>query len=441
MSGQAGWAQVEITPPLGLPMGGRGPRFTPGVSVLDPLMAQAVALSDEAGNCTLWVSLDLIGMAGTLAEGLIYDVSAMTGVPYEAVVVNYAHPHSGPMINHDKYPVVDPKPAALVEYEREVRRKVALMARQAVDRMRPVTVALHKSSSQIGINRRNRDENGVMAMRPNPDGIYNPELWVLDITALDGDGRCVVFNYGCHPVIVYGFAWDAISADYPGACRRYLRQELGADVHCQFIQGLAGDVRPRVLADLEEGRFRKSRPEDLERVGRQLADDVLAALADEGEQLLLRVAAVAGRFMARRDPARIPPLAHWQEMAGSDDELTRNVGRYWVKRLREGPPPIRAMPMRCGLVQLAADRRVAWLAGEAVAEWKDHLRHWLGDDQLTVWGYCQEVPTYLPTDELLPEGGYEVDRSNLYSVDGPGPFAAGLNEAVRRRFLAMARQL
>ena len=40
---KAGWAQVEITPPLGLPMGGRGPDFTPGAKVLDPLLAQALA--------------------------------------------------------------------------------------------------------------------------------------------------------------------------------------------------------------------------------------------------------------------------------------------------------------------------------------------------------------------------------------------------------------
>jgi hypothetical protein len=59
---KAGWAEIEITPPLGLPMGGRGPRFTPGASVLDPLMAGAVLLEDDRGRRQLWISLDLIGL-------------------------------------------------------------------------------------------------------------------------------------------------------------------------------------------------------------------------------------------------------------------------------------------------------------------------------------------------------------------------------------------
>ena len=62
MTSRAGRAEVEITPPLGLPMGGRGPRFAPGAEVLDPLMAQALILEDGEGNRQLWVSLDLIGL-------------------------------------------------------------------------------------------------------------------------------------------------------------------------------------------------------------------------------------------------------------------------------------------------------------------------------------------------------------------------------------------
>ena len=57
---QAGWADIDITPPLGLPMGGRGPRFTAGASILDPLSAQVLVLGDESGHRLLVVSVDLI---------------------------------------------------------------------------------------------------------------------------------------------------------------------------------------------------------------------------------------------------------------------------------------------------------------------------------------------------------------------------------------------
>ncbi|HIG18499.1 MAG TPA: hypothetical protein EYQ31_15130, partial [Candidatus Handelsmanbacteria bacterium] len=44
-------------------------------------------------------------------------------------------------------------------------------------------------------------------------------------------------------------------------------------------------------------------------------------------------------------------------------------------------------------------------------------------------------------DELIAEGGYEVDRANTYSKNGPGPVALGINEAVRKTYLALADRL
>jgi hypothetical protein len=61
--------------------------------------------------------------------------------------------------------------------------------------------------------------------------------------------------------------------------------------------------------------------------------------------------------------------------------------------------------------------------------------------ELTVWGYSQEVSGYLPTDDLLPEGGYEVINANWYGVHGPAPFAQGVNATVREEFEVLARRL
>lgn len=429
-----------MTPPLGLPMGGRGPRYTPGASIHSPLSAQACALQDGKGGRTLWISLDLIGLPHPVAEPLRYRIAAHTDVPYEAVILNYAHTHSGPMINFDNYADDRPKPEALAAYQETVCEKVLRLACEAVERLRPAEVTLHHGTSDLGINRRRRLPSGDMAMAPNPEGVYNPDLWVLDVRADDGE-RCVLLSYGCHAVIAYGFAWDGISADYPGVTREHLVRQLGPGAHAQFIQGLAGDVRPRILADPASGRFRKSTPDDLEAAGAQFAQDVLRALQLAGERLELDLAATTGWVHAERDLAALPPLSHWQALAASDDELSRNLGVYWGARIASGTPPARATPWPVGLMQLTPKHRIAWLAGEAVAEWQGHLRTWLDDPRLAVWGYCQEMPGYLPTDELLPEGGYEVVQANTYSVTGPAPLVAGLNEGMRARYRDLAAQL
>ncbi|MDE2999021.1 MAG: hypothetical protein OXU79_08085 [Gemmatimonadota bacterium] len=438
---RAGWAEIETTPPLGLPMGGRGPRFTPGREILDPLIAQAIVLEDSRGNRVLWISVDLVGLSPVIAEPLRYDLSALTGIPLEAVILNYSHTHSGPMGGFEGYATPLPKPRELHAYDESLCRNIVRVALAAVENLQPVTVTEFRGASAVGINRRRRGPSGEMGMGPNPDGAHNPDLWLIDVAALDGGDRCVVFSYGCHPVIVYGYAWDGISADFPGVCRAALRSELGANVHSQFIQGLAGNVRPRVLADLNRGRFRKSTPSDTVAAGTDLAGDIVRTLRGEGARLDLDIAAAQGRFLAPRDQSRIPPADHWRTLAGSDDELNRNLGGYWVERLESGIPPVKAVPWPVGLIRLAEGRRIAWIAGEVLAEWLGLVRDWLDDPDLIAWGYCQEGRGYLPTDELLPEGGYEVDRANTYTTTGPGPFAEGLNASARQTFLSLARQL
>ena len=53
----------------------------------------------------------------------------------------------------------------------------------------------------------------------------------------------VLWSYACHPV---GFpARTRVSADFPGVVRRALRDAHGAELPVLFLQGFAGDVRPR----------------------------------------------------------------------------------------------------------------------------------------------------------------------------------------------------
>jgi hypothetical protein len=207
------------------------------------------------------------------------------------------------------------------------------------------------------------------------------------------------------------------------------------------VQGLAGNVRPRVLADPAGGRFRKSSSEDLDQAGLYLAKDVLEALDSSGETLDLDIAAAVGWLPAHRDPDRVPTREHWVAKARSGDELGQNLSAYWLDRLDSGLPMARMVPWDVGLVRLTRQHYVAWLAGEPVAEWLPILRQCLHERSLVTLGYCQGLPGYLPTDEMLAEGGYEVLQSSWYRKTGPGPLGQGLKGSAKRRFAALARQL
>ena len=436
---RAGWARVEITPPLGLPMGGRGAQIALGAEVLDPLEAGVLLLEDGRGVRQLWVSLDLVGLGFRSSVELRRNLSMLTEVSPDAVILNFAHVHSGPMANAEKYAAKMDKPLGLQAYEEVLIERVSGAAVQAERSLSRVCVFVHRGRSNIGVNRRNRDETGRMDMRPNAQGCCNPDLWVMDLQS--ESGRAIIYSHGCHPVLVYGFAWNSLSADYVGVSRRRLASKSGATTHRQFIQGLAGNVRPRVVADFKANVFRKPTCGDVERTGEDLAKSVLEALGTSGDPVELELASASGRVIVAQDPSRMPSRDQWHEFSRSDDELRRNLGLYWGERLDSGLPPVRGVVFEVGLLRLAEGQEIAWLGGEPVAEWQAVVRAALGNEDLAVWGYCQDVPCYLPTDRLLPEGGYEVVMSRWYNKDGPAPFRAGIDQVFAKELRALRSRM
>ncbi|MDF1516110.1 MAG: hypothetical protein P1S60_20040, partial [Anaerolineae bacterium] len=189
-----------------------------------------------------------------------------------------------------------------------------------------------------------------------------------------------------------------------------------------------------ILADVNAGVFRKSTAEDHITAGNLLAADVLTTLESPGDVLDLLLMARTGWAPALRDRNKILPLTDWQAMAKQQDELTRNVGQYWTGRITQGPPLAAGSPIEVGVVRLDHRHAVAWISAEAVAEWLPIMRACNSEMAVIAWGYCQFVPTYLPTDALLDEGGYEVDQANRYEMNGPGPFASGLDRAFANVF-------
>src|SRR6266567_8765237 len=63
-----GWTEVDITPPLGIGLGGRGGPGTLASKVLDPLYAQVLILKDAKGTGFVLVSFDIVGITHELGD-------------------------------------------------------------------------------------------------------------------------------------------------------------------------------------------------------------------------------------------------------------------------------------------------------------------------------------------------------------------------------------
>ena len=363
---------------------------TASKKVLDPLFAQVLYLKDAKGTGFVLVSFDLIGMSHELSEKIRLDIVHELGVPFNLVVLNTSHTHSGPYMIRSLMAGVGPAPEIEIEYFKTLEQKIISATRAAAKAMTPVKVEIFDGTSQVAINRRGKNKKGETAMLPNANAPFDEKLWVMKLTPENGSSPAVIFSYACHPVLAYGFNFSAISADFPGVARNVLREKLGEKVHAQFVQGLAGDVRPRVVADLKKNGFRAPTPADLQKAGTDLANDVLAALKNKGEILSLNIAGAGDRPFLPRDkpPERETYKKMHDEGAAKTNKFFTAVSEYWLSCYDSGFGFAKGDAWPVGLIRLAENQWVCYFAGEPCVEWRAKISQWLPGKKFVPWGYC-----------------------------------------------------
>ena len=170
-SAAAGWAEVEITPPVGIALAGRGggdDRLAQ--SVLDPLYAQVLFLRDSKGTGFVLASFDLIGLPHDLSDRIRLRMVHELGVDWSLVVLNSSHTHSGPFILRSLKAGVGPPPQVEIDYCKALEEKMVAATRAAAKALQPVAVEVFQGTSQIGINRRGKSPAASGGFFPTPTG-------------------------------------------------------------------------------------------------------------------------------------------------------------------------------------------------------------------------------------------------------------------------------
>jgi len=240
---KAGAAQVDITPPPGLPMYGYFDRIAKhqvAAGTLDPLYARVLVLQSGEKRFAL-VTLDL---GRTFNESWLdrLRAAALEGSHIDALVVNASHTHSGPNIL-DEYPAGRPP-----EWENAALDKIAQAIQQAALNLEPARLGTAYGNAYIGYNRRRVDPDGSVSMlwsNPGkvPSGPVDSTVGVIRIDREDGTPIAILVNYACHPV-VFGSDNLQYSADFVGPMASTVAAAFDGKPLCLFLQGAAGDINP-----------------------------------------------------------------------------------------------------------------------------------------------------------------------------------------------------
>lgn len=88
--------------------------------------------------------------------------------------------------------------------------------------------------------------------------------------------------------------------------------------------------------------------------------------------------------------------------------------------------------IHCGIIQITDDLYLPYMGGEIVYEVKQIVNKVFDPAQTIFLGY-QEAMTYIPTDKIIEEGGYEGFDAQTFA-GFRGPFKKGINDLIRDAF-------
>lgn len=237
---KAGFARVDITPPIGTPLVGYyEKRVSDGI--LDPLYVTAVAVNDGESTALI-ISVDCVGISAEISNDIRSQIVNACGVEFDKIFLSSTHTHLGPGMS-DIYA----EGIRCLDVVDMIIKKVIGVSKLAISDMKEAEMFVNEGYAPVDISfvRTFRMKDGTVATNP---GIGNPEV---DSPIGEADQRVAltcfkrekapeiaIINFQTHCDTIGG---KKISADYPYFVRTIF-EELIPDTRCLYICGAQGNT-------------------------------------------------------------------------------------------------------------------------------------------------------------------------------------------------------
>lgn len=384
-----GAAAADITPPVGIAMGGYWGRRSGATHIRDRLRAKALVCGRGETRVVL-VAVDLVGLDAEVVRAIRARIGGVTGIEGAAIMVCASHTHSGPLtlpfrgINRmDR------------GYLAQVADAVVEVVVAAVRDSRPGRLYYARPEVQLGRNRRPQSVKGEVV----------PYAHVLRFAAERG-AEATIFSCACHPVVL-GRDNHQISGDFPGEAVRCIEAATGG--LALFVNGACGDVNPR----LTNGSFA-----DVEKLGQELGRAVLAgraaaapldasALGWAHERLNLPLRPLPPRWCAEAEKFKWRLRARLAR-GGEVPKAQLEWATAMCKWVRADAGDTRVQPFEMQALALG-ELVLLGVEGELFARYQLDLEaaHGLA----ILCGFANGCIGYVPTADEYAHGGYEIDQA------------------------------
>ena len=250
---QAGFARVDITPPLGSPLAGNS-KYRPADRILDPLELNCVAFSDGENKAVL-IAADLLYVMENVATELRAKIAKHCDIPADHVFMQGLHQHTSVRIGTRPHVgnigLNDPT------YLDVLYRKYCDVASLAIRDLKDATLCIAEKETEkpLAFIRRFRMKDGSVKTNPgrgNPEidyplGEADNTVRLLRFKREEADDIAII-NFSTHPDTVGGCR---ISADWPGKARRFSEKKL-VGAKCMVVNGAEGDANHVDVSDPQQ---------------------------------------------------------------------------------------------------------------------------------------------------------------------------------------------
>ena len=398
-----GVAEIDITPAEPIRLTGYGNREQPTADVRQRLWAKALAFGGDRDPAVL-VAVDLIGTSRAITDEVARRL-ANASVRREQFVIAATHTHTGPSLSgvlpHIFNVPASPEQQQVIDrYTATLTGKLEEVARAALAARRPSRLSWSQGRAGFAANRRVIKDGKWTAFGVAPDGAVDHDLPLLAVHGPDGALRAVLVNYACHATTLEGRD-NFLHGDWPGVAKELIQRRHPGAVALVAI-GTGADANPNP---------RGGGLPDVERNATAIADEVDRLLAAPLRPL---TAAPRGRVSTMDlQLAALPPRPEWEARAKKNVPEGFQAQAILARLDRGGSVPTTA-PYPIQTWWFGDDLAMVFLAGEVVADYGLRLKRELDPSRLWVNAYANDVAFYVASKRLIPEGGYEVDRSMVY---------------------------
>lgn len=395
----AGIAQIDITPPVGIDMTGFIAREGPSIGVLDPLFARALVLDDGKNQAAI-LTCDLLGLHLAHVNRVRALITSQTGIPAAHVMVTCSHTHAGPATLH-----LQDCGEINEAFMAQLQAALVAVTVQALAHLRPAQMAVGHGQVTADIHNRR-----------TPGDVIDPDLAVLRIADEQGTPFAILLNYACHPTCLQAEN-RLFSAEYPGVAVRKVEEATGAIT--LFITGAIGDVGP-VTRGIETMRM----------IGESIGDEALRVLEEMKEEHPIN-----GKLMVQKEEVSLPLLplpalawweteaAKWQQMEVapevpglSSHPRIPMAMRNWASRMWDLAAEGKLADHVCSEFQVIRFGAVVFASapGELFVELGLAIKAAFAPCHVFLCGFGNDDVGYIPPRRAYPQGGYEIDEAYKY---------------------------